>query len=116
MPSLRRAFSSPSVRSSPYSTSSSSRIGARTRRRSSGTETSSRKVLADIEWWRVLDGQRAVDLDQELLLDENDRDHFNLPPGDDLDVERPSTPVRYLTENFPSPPSPQVPHTSPCLC
>ncbi|KAJ4487739.1 hypothetical protein J3R30DRAFT_840474 [Lentinula aciculospora] len=73
MPSLRRTVSSPAVRSSPYPTlSSSSQInsGPATRpghshRRSSGSETYTRRVLADIEWWRVTDGQRDWEAEQE---------------------------------------------------
>lgn len=71
-PSLRRTFSSPSVRSSPYPGLSSGLLGspsgtAGTRhqghghRRSLGSETGSRRVLADIEWWRVADGQHGGD-------------------------------------------------------
>ncbi|KAF8635536.1 hypothetical protein AX17_003919 [Amanita inopinata Kibby_2008] len=68
MPSLRRTFSAPSARSSPYPTyspssalygSASRTQGAYGHRRSSGSETSARRVLADIDWWRVADGQRA---------------------------------------------------------
>src|SRR5258707_2743905 len=61
MPSLRRAFSSPSVRVSPYPTlpsSRSHRAHPHGHRRSSGSDVSDRKVLADIDWWRVTDGQR----------------------------------------------------------
>ncbi|EJF66089.1 hypothetical protein DICSQDRAFT_177462 [Dichomitus squalens LYAD-421 SS1] len=64
MPSLRRTLSSPSVRSSPYRNPSSSALGHATRagnpqpRRSSGSDTSNRRVLADIDWWVVQDGQR----------------------------------------------------------
>lgn len=72
MPSLRRRFSSPSVRSSPYPTflSSSDNVGSgrlsgHGNRRSSGSETSGRRVLADLEWWRVVDGQRDSDADQD---------------------------------------------------
>jgi hypothetical protein len=56
MPSLRRTASTPVVRASPYS---SSPLAARGNghRRSSGSETSNRRVLADIEWWRVTEGQ-----------------------------------------------------------
>ncbi|KAN0077227.1 hypothetical protein V8E55_011082 [Tylopilus felleus] len=67
MPSLRRSFSSPSVRSSPYPSTNSS---IRTRaapihpRRGSPSATAERRVLADIEWWRVHDGQ--CDLDHTL--------------------------------------------------
>ncbi|KAI0723961.1 hypothetical protein C8T65DRAFT_564080 [Cerioporus squamosus] len=67
MPSLRRTLSSPSVRSSPYSYPSLSsanghatRAGDRQPRRSSGSDTSNRRVLADIDWWIVQDGQREV--------------------------------------------------------
>ncbi|KAJ3522788.1 hypothetical protein NMY22_g11736 [Coprinellus aureogranulatus] len=59
MPSLRRTSSSPGVRSSPYSSALNSAQGARGHghRRSSGSNTTTRRVLADIEWWRVTDGQ-----------------------------------------------------------
>lgn len=59
MPSLRRTFSAPS-RSSPYSSSSPTRTGSRSPRRSSGSDTVNRRVLADIDWWRVEEGQREV--------------------------------------------------------
>ncbi|KAG6910281.1 hypothetical protein DXG01_011678 [Tephrocybe rancida] len=68
MPSLRRTISSPSVRSSPYPALSSAVNGASRpsgHRRSSGSETSTRRVLADIEWWRVVDGQRDPDADED---------------------------------------------------
>ena len=64
MPSLRRAFSSPSVRVSPYPTLPSSRAH-RAHRRSSGSDVSDRKVLADIDWWRVADGQREQGGEEE---------------------------------------------------
>ncbi|KAI8989695.1 hypothetical protein BD414DRAFT_507285 [Trametes punicea] len=70
MPSLRRTLSSPSVRSSPYTYPSSSssfanansaghatRAGNHQPRRSSGSDTGNRRVLADIDWWLVHDGQ-----------------------------------------------------------
>lgn len=69
MPSLRRAFSSPSVRVSPYPTLPSSRAHrahpAHAHRRSSGSDVSDRKVLADIDWWRVADGQREQGGEEE---------------------------------------------------
>lgn len=82
MPSLRRAFSSPSVRVSPYSypTALPSSRSHRPQhnhphgggyRRSSGSDVSSRKVLADIDWWRVADGQREQQGSDE---DEEDED------------------------------------------
>ncbi|KAG7092693.1 hypothetical protein E1B28_009024 [Marasmius oreades] len=71
MPSLRRSMSSPSVRSSPYPSLSSGnvssvRTGGNGHRRSSGSDIASRRVLADIEWWRVTVGQRDLDAEQEL--------------------------------------------------
>ena len=71
-------------------------------RRSSGSETTGRKVLADLEWWRVVDGQYDAEADQES----EDRDHRDLPQehvvstGDhlslleDAGVDRP-TPVNW---------------------
>ena len=64
MPSLRRTASSPAVRSSPYSNGAVAARG-NGHRRSSGSETTSRRVLADIEWWRVSDGQCDPSADQE---------------------------------------------------
>jgi hypothetical protein len=61
MPSLRRALSTPSVRASPYPsllTSRPQRSHPHGHRRSSGSDLTARKVLADIDWWRVADGQR----------------------------------------------------------
>jgi hypothetical protein len=68
MPSLRRAFSSPSVRVSPYPalpSSRSHRAHPNGHRRSSGSDVSDRKVLADIDWWRVADGQRERSGEEE---------------------------------------------------
>ncbi|KAK2466697.1 hypothetical protein APHAL10511_000955 [Amanita phalloides] len=66
MPSLRRTFSSPAVRSSPYPSSSPSsalynatRTQSHGHRRSFGSDLHQRRVLADIEWWKVADGQHA---------------------------------------------------------
>lgn len=70
MPSLRRFPSSPTVRHAPYS-SASARV--RRCRRSAPSETSGRRVLADIAWWTVTDGQRgpnAADTDS-VPFDEN---------------------------------------------
>ncbi|KAH9484378.1 hypothetical protein JR316_0003859 [Psilocybe cubensis] len=79
MPSLRRTASSPAVRSSPYS---SGLLAARGNghRRSSGSETSARRVLADIEWWRVTDGQRESSPDQEL--EDRNRGNQDIVPLD----------------------------------
>ncbi|KAG9318545.1 hypothetical protein JVU11DRAFT_636 [Chiua virens] len=68
MPSLRRSFSSPSVRSSPYLSSPTTRT-RQSPRRSSGSTTAERRVLADIEWWRVYDGQCDLDLLDNHQLD-----------------------------------------------
>src|SRR5258708_24643960 len=64
MPSLRRTLSTPAVRPSPYS---SAPVAARGHghRRSSGSDTTTRRVLADIEWWRVTEGQCDPSSDQE---------------------------------------------------
>lgn len=64
MPSLRRSFSSPSVRSSPYLSSPATRARPNPRR-SSGSATAERRVLADIDWWRVHDGQCDPDLQDQ---------------------------------------------------
>lgn len=60
MPSLRRTLSTPVGRSSPYSSMTQTRTGARSPRRSSGSDTTNRRILADIDWWRVEEGQREV--------------------------------------------------------
>ncbi|KAJ3782436.1 hypothetical protein GGU10DRAFT_363776, partial [Lentinula aff. detonsa] len=86
MPSLRRTVSSPAVRSSPYPALSSSgqpNSGPATRlgyshRRSSGSETTTRRVLADIEWWRVTDGQRDLEAEQEDHQQSSPRQAENL--------------------------------------
>ena len=86
MPSLRRTASNPTVRASPYhypsnlaagGTSAANATGTATRlrRACSGAEPSSgrrgRVVLADIEWWRVLDGQQPEPEDEESGDDVN---------------------------------------------
>ena len=89
MPSLRRTFSSPTVRSTPYPTYSPSSAlynASRTQRnhrhrRSSGSDVNHRRVLADIEWWRVADGQR-LDLNEEQVGGDRNRDRRDqVPPG-----------------------------------
>ncbi|KAH9952109.1 hypothetical protein B0H21DRAFT_14431 [Amylocystis lapponica] len=107
MPSLRRTISSPSVRPSPYtyaappSNVNMARAGGHGPRRSSGSETARRRVLADIDWWRVQDGQ----YDQ---LDRSSEQEFDAPnaaeregaggddelvaPGDGADVVPPWQP------------------------
>jgi hypothetical protein len=111
MPSLRRTLSTPSVRSAPYSLLSPTTAGPRTHgsghRRSTGSETSGRRILADIEWWRVADGQRDVVSEQDLEEADLDPDQEeDLPlaqvaavptPGGAAGVERPSTPVHWVS-------------------
>lgn len=115
MPSLRRTFSSPSVRSSPYPTAfsnssahGSARVNGHPYRRSSGSETSGRRVLADLEWWRVIDGQHDGEAEQES--EDRDQDQDSIPEpvastGDhlslveDAGVDRPSTPVNWLFQS-----------------
>jgi hypothetical protein len=72
MPSLRRALSTPSVRVSPYPSLLTSRSQRSGHRRSSGSELSARKVLADIDWWRVADGQREKNGEEEEGEEEGD--------------------------------------------
>ncbi|KAK0463930.1 uncharacterized protein EV420DRAFT_1115377 [Desarmillaria tabescens] len=84
MPSLRRTFSSPTVRSSPYPSASehagpSNRSHGGGHRRSSGSETIGRRVLADIEWWRVVDGQRDLDAEQESEDANRDQESDQVP-------------------------------------
>ncbi|KAJ7273289.1 hypothetical protein C8J57DRAFT_1063467 [Mycena rebaudengoi] len=124
MPSLRRTLSSPSVRTAPYPallSAASAAPGLRNHgnghRRSTGSETSNRRVLADIEWWRVADGQRDVvsDLDAEendLDPDQEEDAHGAEVPvtsaagsTDEIGAERPSTPAHWLS----NPGSPEMP-------
>ena len=113
-PSLRRTFSSPSVRSSPYplglsnSNVGSGRVYGHGHRRSSGSETTNRRVLADLEWWRVVDGQHDGEAGQETEESEQDQSqgHDGEPSfGNsqssigDAGVERPSTPLTWSFEN-----------------
>lgn len=56
MPSLRRTSSHPSLRSSPYGPTQRTQHPY-PHRRSSGPESTRRRVLADIDWWTVSDGQ-----------------------------------------------------------
>ncbi|KAI5124569.1 hypothetical protein M0805_003089 [Coniferiporia weirii] len=79
MPSLRRSVSSPMVRSSPYPLALSLSAAAsapgtanpsnRPRRVGSESDAGRRRVLADIEWWRVLDGQQSEEDQSQLVAD-----------------------------------------------
>ncbi|KAI0054023.1 hypothetical protein FA95DRAFT_1568320 [Auriscalpium vulgare] len=113
MPSLRRTISSPAVRSSPYPSSQPSqtaRPGGQ--RRSSGSDVASRRVLADIDWWLVTDGQHHPHSQEE-----SDAAEGTVPaPADPVllaadlasttgsgteQLERPSTPVPSDLSLFP---------------
>lgn len=59
-PSRSSPYSSYPSSSSASSSSSQTRAAPRSPRRSSGSETANRRVLADIDWWRVEDSQREV--------------------------------------------------------
>lgn len=117
MPSLRRSVSSPLVRASPYPAASALAVVNRPRRANSGAEPLRRRVLADIEWWRVLDGQQEepepdADVEAVPTADQSaeanqgaDMDHDALralgPAETDADamrqiVLRPSTPANEL--------------------
>ncbi|KAF5389885.1 hypothetical protein D9757_003633 [Collybiopsis confluens] len=107
MPSLRRTMSSPAVRSSPYPTLSSAahlNTGPLTRpahghRRSSGSDTSTRRVLADIEWWRVTEGQRDFEAEAEQ----------------DVHGRSPQSPTENLMDSLEGLVSPVWPGFSECL-
>ncbi|KAJ7741582.1 hypothetical protein DFH07DRAFT_55414 [Mycena maculata] len=112
MPSLRRTLSSPSVRSAPYPAQLSPVPGPRTHgsghRRSTGSETSIRRVLADIEWWRVADGQHDV-------VPEQESEEHDLDPDQEDDLQGPEVPVPSgtggeLGAEHPSVPAHRSPH------
>ncbi|KAF9448014.1 hypothetical protein P691DRAFT_801424 [Macrolepiota fuliginosa MF-IS2] len=95
MPSLRRTASSPVVRSSPYSSSlSSTAVRARNNRRAA-SETVGRRVLADIDWWRVTEGQCDSNVDDagadDIPFDGNRELIGNIPVSIDAGVEHPSS-------------------------
>jgi len=75
-------------------------------RRSSGSETSNRRVLADLEWWRVVDGQHDTEAEQGTVEREQDQGQDGEAPSgnsqslvEDAGVERPSTPLAWTFEN-----------------
>ncbi|KII88308.1 hypothetical protein PLICRDRAFT_29879 [Plicaturopsis crispa FD-325 SS-3] len=128
MPSLRRSFSSPSVRSSPYpSALSSSSSGGAVRghghnpRRSSGSETTGRRVLADIDWWLVVGGQRNAETEQESEEGDQNREqaqYADSPVGEVASPvvsgsEHPSTPLNWTFDAFPIPVTSQALPTPP---
>ncbi|KAF9053027.1 hypothetical protein BJ165DRAFT_1523765 [Panaeolus papilionaceus] len=85
MPSLRRTASSPSVRStlrsSPYSSAALLTRAGHNNRRTSGSETSNRRVLADLEWWTVTDGQCNADQESEESINVNSEFNLELTQG-----------------------------------
>ncbi|TDL27408.1 hypothetical protein BD410DRAFT_418611 [Rickenella mellea] len=125
MPSLRRTVSSPAVRPSPYPTTlsvgiSSSAVGANRPRRTN-SETAGRRVLADIDWWRVLDGQHAEDLDADrdqeqsprVVQDETDASVLSTEqdqlPFAGVDIVRPMSPAPHRVELSSEPSSLMMP-------
>ena len=98
MPSLRRTFSSPAVRSSPYShpvyPSSSTRQGGGHPRRASGSDIAERRVLADLDWWRIEEGQ--------LELRGHSPPPSQLPNPSDTEEEQ----EQFPEHTSPLPPSP----------
>ncbi|KAH9043274.1 hypothetical protein EDB85DRAFT_1885629 [Lactarius pseudohatsudake] len=126
MPSLRRTLSTPSVRVSPYPSLISR--SQRPHRRSSGSDLSARKVLGDIDWWRVADGQREKNEEEEGGEGEGDEEGdeaTSVPVVDattvvdhsenaSAGIERPSTPdvgVRIFGLNSPQRPIATTPRT-----
>ncbi|KAH9180513.1 hypothetical protein EDB89DRAFT_1900386 [Lactarius sanguifluus] len=123
MPSLRRTLSTPSVRISPYPSLASR--SQRPHRRSSGSDLSARKVLGDIDWWHVADGQREKNEEEEGVEGEGDEegDEATSVPVVDAPtvadhsenaIERPSTPdvgVRTFGLNSPQRPIATTPRT-----
>lgn len=89
MPSSRRTVSDSysNQRSSPYpsslslSASTALNNSTRLRRAASGSETSSRRVLADIEWWRVTQGQQfhPESTDEMAPEEENNFHEMDVP-------------------------------------
>ncbi|KAL5511612.1 hypothetical protein ACEPAH_4829 [Sanghuangporus vaninii] len=82
MPSLRRTVSESAspARMSPYPSSLSLSVagalnaGVPIRPRRVASETSGRRVLADIEWWRILDGQQEEEGSATGNGNENEND------------------------------------------
>lgn len=102
MPSLRRSLSTPAARSSPYPnapTSSATRTSQGNGfRRSSGSETVGRRVLADIEWWIVAEGQR--DIEQEDS--DNEQGHTAAAAEDHHDAVVAGAGAHFVAESIES--------------
>lgn len=90
MPSLRRTFSCSAVRTSPYHPSTSAyatRAGGSNPRRVSGSDIQERRVLQDLDWWRVEEGQRELRgyspadfLDQQTNAVDPEEEQEQIPP------------------------------------
>jgi hypothetical protein len=106
MPSLRRSSSGPSAaRSSPYPSRSAvaastgtggvtGRAGRPAKRRG-GSETSVRRVLADIEWWKVQAGQ-VPDVIEADVGEDGDQTPLDLSAFELMPLtgpDHPSTPI-----------------------
>lgn len=62
------------MRATPYPTSQTGfgRSQGHSRRRSSGSDSSTRRVLADLDWWRVTDTQLEIEPAQDAEDEEQD--------------------------------------------
>ncbi|KIY63052.1 hypothetical protein CYLTODRAFT_494205 [Cylindrobasidium torrendii FP15055 ss-10] len=130
MPSLRRSTSTPNaVRASPYPSvpscqraASRQQTGSAHARHGPGSQTSGRRVLADIDWWLVQDGQSTADADPEAPAN----DVSDTPVIPDLSaytdaeissisttVLAPSTPSRRRRRREPLTPSLSTPSEDP---
>lgn len=95
MPSLRRTSSHPSLRSSPYGPTQRTQHPY-PHRRSSGPETTRRRVLADIDWWTVSDGQVPAATEFQAQppapeAQEQDQNTHVQPPVPDRTLPEPPT-------------------------
>jgi hypothetical protein len=101
MPSLRRSFSAPVPRSSPYP--SSAAVRAHPRRPSSGTGTKTRRVLADIPWWSVTEGQvESAHADPPV----HEQDENAESDEDELDMRASPAPAHAHAPGSPTIPTP----------
>lgn len=108
MPSLRRTTSSPNVRTSPYS--SSARSSHPGRRASGGSDTARRRVLADMDWWAVLEGQSANrPVYTTTTTNDHNENHIFVPHTQQFNPEtapepitRPTTPAGSSVNTFES--------------
>ena len=67
-------------------------------KRPSGSESTGRRVLADIEWWRVVDGQQLADVDQDEGEDTAGADERD-PEQTPLHVAPAQADISYISWN-----------------